>query len=222
MALLRGQRAPLLAVTAAYRTVSGEGLPVIAGVLPADLEVLEYVAIRSLRTDGRAEHLGMTVVAETGIGGLSRAIRRVRERTLVEWQRRWDGARSGRLTYRFLPCVTERMKRAYLRFDHYSVQLITGHGQLRGKLFQLGLRDDPMCSCGMGDQTAEHILWECPILEDARDEMLSGMIVSVPQPIWFGNICESETNFRCSDQRFVAEWVRRWELLERPGIPRLG
>jgi hypothetical protein len=219
MALLRGQRAPLLAVTAAYRTASGEGLPVIAGVLPADLEVLEHVAKRSLRTEGRVTHLGMTVVAETEKGGLNKALRRVSEITLAEWQKRWDGARTGRLTYQFLPDVAERMKRAYLRFDHYSVQLITGHGQLRGKLAMLRLRDDPMCSCGLGDQTAEHILWECSIMEDARIAMLDGMVVSDPQPIWYGNVCESETNFRCF-QGFVAEWVRRWELLERPGIPR--
>jgi hypothetical protein len=220
MALLRGQRAPLLAVTGAYRTASGEGLPVIAGVLPADLEVLDFVARRELKTTGRTNHLGLSVDAEAGTEGLNRAIGRVRVRTLEEWQKRWDGGKTGRLVYKFLPDVSERMKRAYLKFDHYSVQLITGHGHLRGKLFRLGLLDDPTCSCGMGDQTAEHILWECPILEDARVEMLSGMTVSVPQPIWFGNVCESETNFRCF-QRFVAEWVRRWGLLDRPGLPGL-
>jgi hypothetical protein len=215
MALLRGQRAPLLAVTRAYRTSSSEGLPVIAGVLPADLEVLDFVARRGIITTGRAEHLGLSVVADATSDGKSRAIGQIRQRTLEVWQERWDKGKTGRLVYKFLPSVADRMRMKYLNLNFYEVQLVTGHGELRGKLFDLGLRDDPNCACGMGVQYAEHVLWECPLLDDAREEMLKGMSVDEPQPIWFGNIFASASNFGCF-RAFVRRWVERWDLLSEP------
>jgi hypothetical protein len=218
MALLRGQRAPLLAVTGAYKTSASEGLPVIAGVLPADLEVLEFVAKRSLRTTGRVIHHGLSVVAEAGPGGIKKAISIVRGRTLEVWQRRWDSGKTARLVHRFFPDVAKRMRSSFIKWDHYSVQLITGHGEFRGKLHKLGLREEPMCACGLGDQTAEHILWECPIMDDAREEMLSGMKVDAPRAIWYGDVCSSRTNFQCF-QGFVTKWKERWDLLARPGLP---
>jgi hypothetical protein len=186
-------------------------------VLPADLEVLEFVAKRSLRTKGKTVHLGITIEMDARPGGLNRAIRRVKVRTLEEWQKRWDAGRTARLVHKFLPDVSERMKRSFLHFDHYTTQLVTGHGQFRAKLHSLGLRDDPDCACGLGNQTAEHIIWECPLLNDVRDEMMRGMVVRDPQPIWFGNLCESEANFRCF-RGFAAKWVERWDLLSRPGL----
>jgi hypothetical protein len=42
------------------------------------------------------------------------------------------------------------------------VGLLTGHCQLKGHLFKLGLTDDPTCeSCLQEDESATHILCDC-------------------------------------------------------------
>ena len=218
LAVLRGQRLPLLAVTGAYRTSATDGLPVIAGVLPADLEILDLAARKSINATGSVTHHGSAIVAESGREGTNRAIRLIRERTMDVWQERWNSGGSARLVYRYFPDVRERMSKRFVRLDHFSVQLITGHGELRGKLCELRLSDDPWCPCGLGAQFAEHILWECPILMDARERMLAGMSEDTPRPIWFGEVFRDRNNMACFLE-FVDVWVSRWEVLRQPGVP---
>ncbi|GBP96306.1 hypothetical protein EVAR_7589_1 [Eumeta japonica] len=73
------QRPALTLLTKAYRTTSTAALPVLAGVLPADLDV-----ILAGRVDSERDYL---TGAEVG------ALRRVREEVMDDWQRRWDEER---------------------------------------------------------------------------------------------------------------------------------
>ena len=197
LVVLRGQRLSLLAVTGAYRTSATDGLPVIAGILPSGLEILDLAARKSINATGSVIHHGSDIIAESGREGTNRAIRLIRERTMDVWQERWNSGGSARLVYRYFPDVREKMSKRFVRLDHLSVQLITGHGELRGKLCELRLSDDPWCPCGLGAQFAEHILWECPILMDARERMLAGMSEDTPRPIWFGEVFRDRNNMAC-------------------------
>jgi hypothetical protein len=46
--------------------------------------------------------------------------------------------------------------------------IVTGHGKIISYLHRLNLTDNPMCSCNEGQQTPEHIIYECNILEAQR------------------------------------------------------
>jgi hypothetical protein len=218
LALLRSQRLPLLAVTGAYRTAASIGLPVLAGVLPADLETLRAVAMRDLRRGMDTVVLGTTVSVGSGRHGLSRALGEVENLVMDAWQSAWDAGRTARLVYRFFPDVRERMRMSYFGLDHWGVQLVTGHGEFRGKLFQLGLSDNPWCTCGGGTQDAEHILWDCTMLDRQREEMIADLDGDTPRPVWFGELFRSPANLGCF-RRFVKSWVDLWEELRVPGSP---
>jgi hypothetical protein len=218
LALLRSQRLPLLAVTGAYRTAASIGLPVLAGVLPANLETLRAVAMRDLKRGENATLLGTTVSVGSGRSDFNRAVGEVEDLVMDEWQSTWDAGRTARLVYRFLPDVRERMRMSFFGLDHWGVQLVTGHGEFRGKLFQLGLSDNPWCTCGGGMQDAEHILWDCTMLGSARDEMIEGLDSDTPRPVWFGELLRSPANLSCF-KRFVKSWVDLWEELRVPGSP---
>ena len=47
-------------------------------------------------------------------------------------------------------------------------RLRTGHCGLRKHLKRLGIRETASCECGNEEQTPEHILMSCPLLEMAR------------------------------------------------------
>ena len=91
--LLRGQRLPLVAMTGAYRTTSTLALPVIAGILPIDLEILERAAKSWLRRGVPVDYFSLTVnPAETRLVECSRLIR---AESLRVWQERWDAGGTG-------------------------------------------------------------------------------------------------------------------------------
>ncbi|XP_060572511.1 uncharacterized protein LOC132730568 [Ruditapes philippinarum] len=47
-------------------------------------------------------------------------------------------------------------------------RLRTGHKWLNAHMFKLKLAASPKCSCGRDNQTAEHLLQQCPLLEQQR------------------------------------------------------
>nr|XP_023022565.1 uncharacterized protein LOC111510844 [Leptinotarsa decemlineata] len=69
--LMKLQRRMLLRVASAYRTAATEGLCIITGTIPIDLLIKERVAVFE-----RLGEAGFAVVA--------------RQRTVEEWQRRWN------------------------------------------------------------------------------------------------------------------------------------
>ncbi|GBO98511.1 Putative 115 kDa protein in type-1 retrotransposable element R1DM [Eumeta japonica] len=77
----------LTLLTKTYRTTSTVALPVLAGVLPADYEV-----ILAGRTDIERDHL-----TRTEIGALRR---RVKEEMIDAWQKRWDELLTGHGCFR--------------------------------------------------------------------------------------------------------------------------
>jgi len=59
-----------------------------------------------------------------------------------------------------IPSVIVRC-RLPIQLDYYVTQFLTGHGDFRAKLYQFRLSDTPLCHCGTGDETAEHVLYKC-------------------------------------------------------------
>ena len=52
------------------------------------------------------------------------------------------------------------------------VRLHTGHNRLTALMFRkIKLVPSPTCNCGLEDQTAEHILQICPLLQTARQNV---------------------------------------------------
>ncbi|GBP65858.1 Retrovirus-related Pol polyprotein from type-1 retrotransposable element R1 [Eumeta japonica] len=163
-ALLRTQRPALTLLTKAYRTTSTAALPVLAGVLPADLEVT-----LAGRVDVERDHL-------TGaeVGALRR---RVREQVMDDWQKRWDEETNGRELFRYFPSVSVRLSLDWVEPDYEISQLLTGHGCFRKRLYDLGLNEMSECMCGLTDEDMHHVLWACPLYDDIRAEMLGGLEV---------------------------------------------
>jgi len=135
--LVSAQRRVLLAITAGYKTVSTRALQVVAGTPPIQLQIEMSIRIQQGMPKSEAENICIT-----------------------EWQILWDNSTKGRWTYSFFPDIRQRITTP-ITIDHYTTQLITGHGDFQQKLHGFSLTDSPLCSCGSEEETAEHILVSC-------------------------------------------------------------
>jgi hypothetical protein len=66
-----------------------------------------------------------------------------------------------------LPTVQERLK-TKISVTPNIAMMVTGHGKTRAYLHQFKLLDNATCICKQGDQTVDHLLYQCNILEKQR------------------------------------------------------
>jgi len=153
------QRAPLLAMTSAYKTASTNCLSAVAGVLPLDLEVRRILLARKLKSN------------EIQIEEHDEGIRELMEL----WQTRYDATDKGEWTKYMIPNLIQRCALP-LVLDHYTTQLLTGHGDFKSKLFSFKLVQSPNCECGNGAETVRHVLLEYRRNKGHRERLRRTMI----------------------------------------------
>lgn len=163
------QRTALLKMARAYRTVSTEALQVITGRIPVDLLVKErrslYEALHIGVRDEQPEAPRTTQHEKLAVKAA------LREQTMAEWNRRWTETTNGRQTYSFFQDVRERANMAWIEPDHYSTQILTGHGNFGHYLRRFNIQDDDRCACGSED-TAKHLLLDCPEYDAVRAQLV--------------------------------------------------
>jgi len=173
------QRQALLAITSAYKTTSTAALQVLSGQLPLDLEVRRLVLRRSLKTN-----VITYIKYEQGLLNL-----------LEIWQDRWSSQDKGEWTLRLIPDIRVRYGLP-LKMDHYTSQMITGHGDFRGKLHSFKLVPAPGCACGNGSETVMHVLLACPRTEIQRENLKRKLREeSVPWPPYHGAILKNKKTY---------------------------
>lgn len=160
--LKSAQRRALIAVNSAYRTASYASMCVIAGALPIVHMFAECKARRLIRTGWDANINGEVIQAADG-----KAVAKIKVEALNMWQAEWEVSTKGRTTFAFFNDVRDRMKASWFRPDHYTTQVLSGHGDFRVRLAALGLVDGESCECGRPD-TVEHFLLECENFDAQR------------------------------------------------------
>ena len=96
---------------------------------------------------------------------------------LEQWQRQWTNTTKGAVCRSFFPRLEQRLKIKMLITPEFTA-LVTGHGMTKAYLHRFKLTDDPMCACNEGQQTSDHIIFECNILEAQRSPMIKKIMVS--------------------------------------------
>lgn len=180
--LLRSQSAPLRFLTAGYATAPVAAMSVLAGVEPIDLVAQARAAVFHMRRGCSAFIAGAECHPPEGHETPSAtllAIRRLtRAHVIDEWQRRWNESTTGLLTKKFLPSVSERVNKKWFRCSYWTTQFFTGHGAFRAYLHRFGFEEDPKCPCGEESQTSEHILWDCPLLDEERADLHERLVLT--------------------------------------------
>lgn len=94
--------------------------------------------------------------------------KRIIEEALTEWQKHWDQFEKERQMKSYLPRVGSIEKIV----NRYALSFVTDHGPFNAKLFALGFKDTETFDCGE-EQTAKHVLWDYPLVEEYQDHALA-------------------------------------------------
>jgi hypothetical protein len=61
--------------------------------------------------------------------------------------------------------------------------MVTGHGNIKSYLFKYKIKDSPTCSCKSGEQTIDHTIFDCELVEKERDRLKAAVLRSENWPV---------------------------------------
>lgn len=157
------QRRALITMTRSYRTASWQSLCVVAGAVPITTLLEQNRALFDLRKGNDAK-IGDVVVPVTS----GDAKNRVKVEAVKMWQSSWETSDKGLTTYAFFRDVRERLAAKWMKPNHYSTQVLTGHGNFRAQLSFHKIVEDETCVCGGGADTVGHFLLDCSLFDPQR------------------------------------------------------
>jgi hypothetical protein len=78
--------------------------------------------------------------------------------------------------------------------------LITGHGNIKTYLFRYKIIESQLCSCEEGEQSVDHIIYECKLYENERDRLKAAVRLPENWPISRNKLC---TNYYKNFKEFT-------------------
>ena len=82
----------------------------------------------------------------------------------------------------FFPKIADRLK-LKLNVTPNITTMLRAHGNIKSYPHKYKILDSPVCSCKSGEQTADHILFDCKLLERERDSLKAALMESENWPV---------------------------------------
>jgi hypothetical protein len=89
------------------------------------------------------------------------------DQSATKWQEEWDHTTKGAITKTFFTKILDRLKLKINLTPNFTT-IITGHGNIKTYLHKYKIIESPMSSCGEGEQTIDHIILDCELVERER------------------------------------------------------
>ena len=89
---------------------------------------------------------------------------------------------NGDQSQRILPVVAEKLK-IKINITQNFTTMVTGHGNIRSYLHRFKIIKTPICPCGTTDQSIDHVLLDCELLNKERDSLMSTVLKTDVWPI---------------------------------------
>jgi pterin-4a-carbinolamine dehydratase len=100
----------------------------------------------------------------------SEVMSELKEQSLNQWQQEWSRTTNGAITKSFFPKIVDRMKMTINATSNFTT-MVTGHGNIKTYLHKYKINQNLMCHCKQGDQSVDHILFDCILHEQERDKL---------------------------------------------------
>ena len=140
------------------------------------------IATYEYRKTGSVEYGTVIVVGGNYNGVPNRdVIKKIEQEAINRWQADWNSSQKGRTTYAFIEDVRGRIQSYWLRPNHYTSQILTGHGDFKSKLEQFRLIRDASCYCQHPTDDVEHHLMGCPLWTEERQKLFQICQITVEE-----------------------------------------
>jgi hypothetical protein len=88
----------------------------------------------------------------------------------------------GKITKDYFPKVAERLCTKIYITQNFTT-MVTDHGNIKSYLYRFKIFEAPNCPCGNDNQTTEHILFECALLNEDRERLIAAVAKEDNWPI---------------------------------------
>jgi len=96
--------------------------------------------------------------------------RELRDYIVTKWQSEWD------ITTNLFPKIADMLNVKFNVTPRFTT-MVTEHGNVKSYLFKYTIEGSPICSCKR-EQTIDHILYECELVEQERDRLKAAVLRS--------------------------------------------
>jgi hypothetical protein len=99
-------------------------------------------------------------------------VRLEHQKSIAKWQKQWDDSNKGRVTKEYIPEVKERLKKKINLSPNFTA-MVTVHGKTEDYLHRFKIIQSPECFCANGDQTVDHLIFDCPKMDKERETLIA-------------------------------------------------
>jgi len=96
----------------------------------------------------------------------------VRDQSIAKWQIQWDNTTKGAATKQFFPIIKDRLTTKIKLTPNFTA-IVTAHGKTKAYLHRFKIIESPECPCDGGNQTVDHLLYDCPKLQTERVKLIT-------------------------------------------------
>ena len=69
--------------------------------------------------------------------------------------------------------------------------MVTGHGNIKAYLHKFKIQESPISSCERGEQTVEHVIYDCKLVEEERDRLIAAVMRTDNWPVSKNNLIKN-------------------------------
>jgi len=99
----------------------------------------------------------------------------INKKVITQWQGQWESTEKGEACRSFFPVLEHRLKMKIPVTPEFTA-IVTGHGKTRSYLHRFKIVENPSCTCNVGQQTPDHLIYECKHLQAQRSSPIKHMI----------------------------------------------
>ena len=106
----------------------------------------------------------------------------IEEEATQKWQKEWEICTKSAITKQFFPNVRDRVK-LNISVNQNFTAMVTGHGKTRSYLHRFKIIENVICPCNKGEQTIDHLLNQCTLLQTRRELRRNNVLKSGKWPV---------------------------------------
>jgi len=98
-------------------------------------------------------------------------VQQLRDQSIAKWQNQWDHITKGQATKQIFPVIKDRPTNKIKLTPNFTTT-VTAHGKTKAYLHRFKIIESPECPCNNGNQTVEHLLYECTKLQREGEKLI--------------------------------------------------
>jgi hypothetical protein len=107
---------------------------------------------------------------------------KIEEEAKQKWQEEWEKCHKAALTKQHFPNIQDRLN-TKITITPILAAVVTGHGKTRAYLHRFKLLEHATCVCKKGDQTIDHLLNQCTLLQTQRKLLKKNILKTGNWPV---------------------------------------